>query len=62
MRALLVYLAALHQSEHVLLVAHSAPRVALEHLLNSVPLDEAVAMPNEWQPGWSYVVPDETAL
>jgi len=62
MRGLLVDLGAQHRGEHVLLVAHSAPRVALEHLLNGVPLDEAVAMPNEWQPGWSYVVPDETAL
>ena len=62
MRALLLDLSARHQGEHVLLVAHSAPRVALDHLLNRVPLAEAVALPNECQPGWSYLVPDETDL
>lgn len=39
----------------VLVVAHSANRWALEHLLGSgLPLEELVDAPFEWQPGWEY--------
>jgi broad specificity phosphatase PhoE len=38
----------------VLLIAHSANRWALEHLLLGIPLEELVAAPFEWQEGWLY--------
>jgi broad specificity phosphatase PhoE len=44
----------------VLLIAHSAQRWALRHLLEGVPLEELVDAPFEWQEGWEYVVPVES--
>ncbi len=38
----------------VLLIAHSANRWALEHLLLGTPLENLVAAPFEWQEGWEY--------
>ena len=38
----------------IVLIAHSANRWALEHLLEGKHLDELVAAPFEWQEGWSY--------
>ncbi|WP_329004298.1 histidine phosphatase family protein [Kribbella sp. NBC_00709] len=39
----------------VLVVAHSANRWALEHLLGSgKPIAELIAAPFNWQPGWEY--------
>lgn len=38
----------------VLIIGHRATFYALEHLLNRVPLHEAVTSPWTWQPGWSY--------
>ncbi|GAA1714350.1 hypothetical protein GCM10009745_73290 [Kribbella yunnanensis] len=39
----------------VLVVAHSANRWALEHLLGGgVPLEKLIAAPFNWQPGWEY--------
>ena len=40
----------------VLVIAHSAQRWALRHLLDGVPLEELVDAPFEWQEGWEYVV------
>jgi broad specificity phosphatase PhoE len=40
----------------VLVIAHSANRWALEHLLSGVPLEELVGAPFEWQPGWEYLL------
>jgi broad specificity phosphatase PhoE len=45
-----------HDGERVLLVSHAAPRWALQHLLERVPLEEAVTAPYAWQPGWEYVL------
>jgi broad specificity phosphatase PhoE len=47
----------------VLVIAHSAQRYALRHLLEGVPLEELVDAPFEWQEGWEYVVgpPDRKA-
>jgi broad specificity phosphatase PhoE len=39
----------------VLVIAHSAQRYALRHLLEGVPLEELVDAPFEWQEGWEYV-------
>ncbi|HET9270391.1 MAG TPA: histidine phosphatase family protein [Vicinamibacterales bacterium] len=40
----------------VLVIGHRATFYALEHLLNGVPLHEAVTSPWAWQPGWTYRV------
>jgi broad specificity phosphatase PhoE/ribosomal protein S18 acetylase RimI-like enzyme len=55
-RALLTDLPAEHDGEQVLLVAHAAPRYALDHLLTGRPLARAVTAPPPWRPGWEYVV------
>lgn len=41
----------------VLLVAHSANRWSLDHLLSGVPLEELVDAPFDWRPGWTFHVP-----
>lgn len=41
----------------VLLIAHSANRYALDHLLYGRPLAELVAEPFRWQEGWTYRLP-----
>lgn len=38
----------------VLVVSHSANRWALQNLLDGTPLEELVAAPFEWRPGWEY--------
>jgi broad specificity phosphatase PhoE len=38
----------------VLLIAHSANRYALDHLLHGRPLAELVVEPFNWQEGWTY--------
>jgi broad specificity phosphatase PhoE len=38
----------------VLIIGHRATFYALEHLINGVPLREAVTSPWAWQPGWTY--------
>jgi broad specificity phosphatase PhoE len=43
----------------VLLIAHSANRWALQHLLLGNTLEEVVAAPFEWQEGWVYALPGE---
>jgi len=44
------------EGKRILVIAHSAQRYALRHLLDGVPLEEAVDAPFEWQEGWEYVV------
>jgi broad specificity phosphatase PhoE len=56
-RSLLEDLMDRHDGQRVLLVAHSANRWALDHLLLGRDLAELVAAPFEWQPGWEYTVP-----
>lgn len=46
-----------HDGSRVVLIAHSANRWALQHLLLGASLEEVVAAPFEWQPGWEYVLP-----
>ncbi len=41
----------------VLVIAHSANRWALEHLLDGARLEDLVEAPFQWQAGWVYVVP-----
>lgn len=41
----------------VLVVAHSANRWALDHLLGGgVPMEDLIESPFKWQPGWEYVL------
>lgn len=56
-RSFLRELAADWTSGRVLLIAHSANRWALEHLLGGVTLEDAVAVPFVWRPGWEYRLP-----
>ena len=55
-RSLLDDLLARHEGGRVLLVAHSANRLALDHLLLGHDLRTLVTEPFEWQPGWEYVL------
>ena len=55
-RSVVEDVAAAHDGERVLLIAHSANRWALDHLVQGTPLEELVAAPFDWQPGWIYVV------
>jgi 2,3-bisphosphoglycerate-dependent phosphoglycerate mutase len=42
--------------ERVLVIGHSATRFALEAVANARELDEVLAEPFVWQPGWEYVL------
>jgi len=56
-REFLAEVAARWNDRRVLLIAHSANRWALEHLLHDVPLEDLVSRPFGWQPGWEFVLP-----
>jgi broad specificity phosphatase PhoE len=43
-----------HDADRILLVAHSANRWALQHLLQGGSLVEVIAAPFAWQPGWEF--------
>lgn len=51
---------AAHSNSHILVVGHRATWYALEHLLRGRPLDDVVAAPWHWQPGWTYGVGEPT--
>jgi broad specificity phosphatase PhoE len=55
-RAFLDDLVARHDGERIVVIAHSANRWALDHLVNGAPLEELVAAPFGWQEGWLYLV------
>jgi len=55
--SLLDHLLARWDDSRVLLVAHSANKWALDHLLLGEDLAELVAAPFAWQEGWEYLVP-----
>jgi broad specificity phosphatase PhoE len=46
-----------YDGRRVLLVAHSANRWALQHLLDAAPLADLVDAPFAWQPGWEFTHP-----
>jgi broad specificity phosphatase PhoE len=58
MGGFLTDLAAAWDGGKVLLIAHSANRWALQHLLHGVPLHELADRPFHWQPGWTFHLPD----
>ncbi|HET7476450.1 MAG TPA: histidine phosphatase family protein [Dermatophilaceae bacterium] len=41
----------------VLLIAHSANRWALQHLLLGAPLEDLVGAAFQWRPGWEFILP-----
>ncbi|WP_330474374.1 histidine phosphatase family protein [Terrabacter sp. C0L_2] len=45
-----------HDGERVLVIAHSANRWALQHLLDGTPLEQLVTAPFDWQPGWEWTL------
>jgi broad specificity phosphatase PhoE len=55
-RAFLADLIPLHDGRRIVVIAHSANRWALDHLVNGVPLEESVDAPFHWRPGWLYLV------
>jgi broad specificity phosphatase PhoE len=57
MRSFLGDVAGEFDNRRVLVIAHSAQRWALRHLLEGVPLEELVDSPFEWQEGWEYLLP-----
>ena len=55
-RAFLGEVVARHDGERIVVIAHSANRWALDHLVDGAPLEELVDAPFAWQEGWLYVV------
>ena len=53
-RTFLADVVARHEGDRILVVAHSANRLALDHLLRGRALHELIDEPFEWQPGWEY--------
>jgi broad specificity phosphatase PhoE len=45
-----------HDGERIVVIAHSANRWALDHLVDGTPLEELVGAQFAWQPGWVYRV------
>jgi broad specificity phosphatase PhoE len=45
-----------HQGERVLVIAHSANRWALQHLLDGTALEQLVTAPFAWRPGWEWTL------
>ena len=45
--------------ERVLVVAHSANKLALDHLLLGAGMRESFEQAMDWQPGWEYLVPSD---
>jgi alpha-ribazole phosphatase/probable phosphoglycerate mutase len=55
-RAFLADVVARHDGERIVVIAHSANRWALDHLVNGVSLEQLVDAPFAWRPGWTYLV------
>jgi broad specificity phosphatase PhoE len=45
---------AAHSGGHLLVIGHRATFYALEHLLCRLPLEQVIAAPWRWRPGWTY--------
>jgi len=43
-----------HDGKTVMIIGHRATHYGLEHWINHVPLERAVAERAPWQPGWTY--------
>lgn len=58
-RDLLIDIAREWRGGRVLLVAHSANRWALAHLLDGVPREAQVDAPFAWRTGWHFTLPSD---
>jgi broad specificity phosphatase PhoE len=56
-RDLLRDLAARRDGRTIVIIAHSANKWALDHLLEGVALEDLVDVPFAWQAGWRYTLP-----
>lgn len=54
LRDFLDEVAATWSGKRVVVIAHSAQRWGLEHLINGRPLEELIRAPFDWQEGWHY--------
>ena len=54
MRSFLSELLMNYQGKKIMIIGSRATQYGLEHLVNHVPLAEAVMAPWHWQPGWRY--------
>ena len=45
-----------YADEKIMIIGHRATQYGLEEWINHVPLEEAVAAPWQWQPGWRYEI------
>jgi broad specificity phosphatase PhoE len=50
------FLRDLRDGTRVCVIAHTANRWALDHLVHGTPLEELVAAPFDWRPGWTYEI------
>ena len=55
-RAFLHDLAIGWNGSRILVIAHSANRWALDHLLTGTPLEDLLQAPPTWRPGWHYTL------
>lgn len=55
-RAFLEDIVDMHDGERIVVIAHSANRWALDHLVGGLSLEELVDEPFAWQEGWRYLV------
>ncbi|WP_112248665.1 histidine phosphatase family protein [Kribbella monticola] len=55
-RSFVADLKTLYDGRTVLVVAHSANRWSLQHLVDNTALEDLVDAPFDWQPGWEYEV------
>jgi broad specificity phosphatase PhoE len=60
-RDLLTDIAVAHEGQRVLIIAHSANRWALQHLLDGIPLEQLVSAEFAWQEGWEFSLPSGPA-
>lgn len=44
----------LYEGKTVVVIGHRATWYGLEHWLKGVPLEQAISLPCQWQPGWKY--------
>ncbi|HET6211647.1 MAG TPA: histidine phosphatase family protein [Micromonosporaceae bacterium] len=56
-RSLLADLASGWDGRRIALIAHSANRWALDHLLGGQPLETVMSAPFAWRAGWEYLLP-----
>jgi len=56
MRPFVSELASTWDGKRVVVIGHIGTRLALDHLVGGLSLEEAASAPFEWQPGWEYVI------